>query len=142
MKAEGRDLPVSGVRHQKAERSEGRQAAGLRRTPAGEGVISPDRKYYIFLDSIFAQTISTDQYQVFLQSYGDGNCYVSERHGSYFVVSGTPNLSFGWELKAKQSDFDQLRLERNNKEFTIPSQTYGINTQQYLNDIKKSYNFN
>lgn len=78
----------------------------------GEGTIAHDGKCYVFVDSIFAQTVSLEQYQVFLQIYGDGEAYVSERNPSYFVVEGTPNISFGWELKAKQSDFDQLRFDR------------------------------
>lgn len=101
----------------------------------GEGVISPDGQCYIPLDPIFAQTISTDQYQVFLQRYGEGDCYVSERHGSYFIVAGTPNLSFGWEIKAKQSDFDQLRLERNDEKFSVPEQTYGEEAASHIQEL-------
>lgn len=101
----------------------------------GEGVISPDGQCYIPLDPIFAQTISTDQYQVFLQRYGEGDCYVSERHGSYFIVAGTPNLSFGWEIKAKQSDFDQLRLERNDEKFSVPDQTYGEDAAAHIQEL-------
>ena len=78
----------------------------------GEGIIGEDGKCYVTIDPIFAETVSLKQYQVFLQKYGVGECYVSERKGAYFVVEGTPNLAFGWELKAKQVDFDQLRLER------------------------------
>lgn len=77
----------------------------------GEGVIAQDGKCYVFIDSIFAETVTLYQYQVFLQKYGDGDCWVSERTPAYFVVNGTPNLSFGWEIKAKQSDFDQIRME-------------------------------
>ena len=36
---------------------------------------------------------------------------MSERKFGYFVVSGTPGMSFGWELKAKQYDAMQKRLE-------------------------------
>ena len=78
----------------------------------GEGTIAEDGKCYVQIDSIFAETVSLDQYQVFLQKYGDGDCWVSERNAAYFLVEGTAGLSFGWELKAKQRDFDQKRLER------------------------------
>ena len=78
----------------------------------GEGVIGDDGKCYIWLDPVMSETITTDGYQVFLQKYGDGDCYISERTSSYFVVSGTSGMSFGWELKAKQSDFDQRRMEK------------------------------
>ena len=76
----------------------------------GEGTIGDDGLCYVMLDPILTETIVTDQYQVFLQPYGDGRCWVRERNSWKFIVEGTPGLSFGWELKAKQSDFDQLRL--------------------------------
>lgn len=78
----------------------------------GEGQIAEDGKCYVWIDSIFAETVSLNQYQVFLQKYGDGDCWVSEKTSIYFVVEGTPNMKFGWEIKAKQSDFDQFRLEK------------------------------
>ena len=61
----------------------------------GEGTISDDGKCYVWIDSIFAETVSLNQYQVFLQKYGQGDCWVSERKPGYFVVEGTPGLSFG-----------------------------------------------
>ena len=103
----------------------------------GEGVIGDDGRCYIWLDPVFAQTISTDQYQVFLQRYDDGNCYVSERKGSYFIVTGTPGMAFGWEIKAKQKDYDQRRLDRDDEPFTVPTQTYGADAAKYIDDIKK-----
>ena len=78
----------------------------------GEGVISEDGKCYVWIDNIFAETVTLSQYQVFLQKYGEGDCWISQKTPSYFVVEGTPNMSFGWEIKAKQSDFDQYRLEK------------------------------
>lgn len=78
----------------------------------GEGVLDEDGLCYVFLDPILADTITTRQYQVFLQKYGDGDCWIAERKAGYFVVQGTAGLSFGWELKAKQNGFDQLRIER------------------------------
>lgn len=77
----------------------------------GEGEIGEDGSCRITLDEIFAQTISDTQYQVFLQCYGDGTCYVSERHGGFFIVCGTPGMRFGWELKGGQAGYDGVRLE-------------------------------
>lgn len=82
----------------------------------GEGIIGEDGLCYVNIDPTFIETISTASYQIFLQAYGDGKCYVLERNSTYFVVSGEPNLSFGWEIKAKQADYDQNRLEH---EFSI-----------------------
>ena len=77
----------------------------------GSGVIDEYGTCRIFLDPIFAETVSTDiQYYVFIQNNGDGTSYISERNSDYFVVKGTPGLSFSWELKARQLGFDQNRL--------------------------------
>lgn len=103
----------------------------------GEGTIGEDGKCYVWLDPVFAQTITTTQYQVFLQRYGSGECWVSERNGNYFVIDGTPNMAFGWEIKAKQKDFDQLRLDRNDEPFIVPPQTYGEDAAKYIDDLKK-----
>jgi len=103
----------------------------------GEGVISDDGLCYVWLDAVFAQTITTDQYQVFLQRYGEGECYVKERRGGCFIVAGTPGLSFGWEVKAKQRDYDQLRLEKNEDKFTVPVPTYGEDAAQHIDEIRK-----
>lgn len=103
----------------------------------GEGVIGEDGRCYIWLDPVFAQTIATSQYQVFLQSYGSGECWVSERRGSCFVVEGTPSMAFGWEIKAKQRDYDQRRLERNDAPFTVPTHNYGDDAAQHIDEIRK-----
>lgn len=104
----------------------------------GEGIISDDGKCYVQIDGIFAETVTLTQYQVFLQKYGDGDCWVSERHTSYFVVEGTPDLSFGWELKAKQSDFDQYRLEPEGLTYinTNSNIDYATELSQHIQDIQ------
>lgn len=78
----------------------------------GDGVIADDGYCYIQLDPIFSESIMTNNYQVFLQKYGSGECYVSERHPTYFVVCGEPGMEFAWEVKAKQADAGNRRLER------------------------------
>lgn len=102
----------------------------------GEGEIGEDGLAYIWLDSIFAQTITTGNYQVFLQKYGDGSAFVKERRADHFVVQGTPGLSFGWELKAKQSDFDQLRLEKDDGQFVPPESDLGEQAAEYITTLK------
>ena len=91
----------------------------------------------MWLDAVFAQTITTSQYQVFLQKYGGGDCWVSERRGSCFVVEGTPGLSFGWELKAKQADFDQRRLEMAVDAPETDATDYGEQALQYINKLRE-----
>ena len=77
----------------------------------GEGKIAEDGKCYVWIESVFNQTIADGKYQVFLQKYGEGECYVSERKANYFVVEGTVGLKFGWEIKARQADYENYRLE-------------------------------
>ena len=103
----------------------------------GEATIGEDGRCYVWLDAIFAQMISTDQYQVFLQRYGDGDCYVTDRNPNYFVVAGSPGLQFGWEIKAKQRDFDQKRLEKYEKQFKVSPQTYDIQAIKHIEELKE-----
>jgi len=106
----------------------------------GEGVIGDDGLCYVTIDPIFAQTIMTDNYQVFLQRYGAGDCYVQKRKGGWFVVAGTPGLAFGWEIKGKQADIanvDIRRLDRNDEPFTVPKQTFGEDAAKHIEDIRK-----
>jgi len=77
----------------------------------GEGEVGPDGSVTVLIDPIFAETIYLPSYQVFLQAYGEGSAYVSERNVSNFVVKGTPGLRFGWELKGKQLHYENCRLE-------------------------------
>lgn len=103
----------------------------------GEGTISEDGFAYVWLDPVFARTITATQYQVFLQRYGEGDAYVAERKPGYFLVKGTPGLSFAWEVKSKQSDFDQVRLGKVD-EFTIPAaQDYGVHAAVYIEELKE-----
>ena len=79
----------------------------------GDGATDEEGIAVISIDDIFAETIRGDlNYQVFLQKCGPGELWVEERTPSYFVVKGTPNMKFSWELKAKQAGYETERLER------------------------------
>lgn len=111
----------------------------------GEGVIAEDGKCYVWTESIFKETIADGSYQVFLQKYGEGECYVSERKNDYFVVEGTAGLSFGWEIKARQNGYDSYRLEANRDipeifenvydAYEIKETDYGADAIEYINEI-------
>lgn len=103
----------------------------------GEGQIAEDGACYVWLDPVLARAITTDRYQVFLQKYGEGDAYVFERKPGYFVVKGTPGLSFGWELKAKQADFDQKRLDKTDSFELEPQVDYGAEAASYINELKE-----
>ena len=104
----------------------------------GDGVISESGDCYIWFDAVFAKTIDTKGYQVFLQPYGRGECYVKERSGAYFVVCGTPGLAFGWEVKAKQVDYEQLRLEKTDVRIEPETKDYTKMANDHINQIKES----
>ena len=78
----------------------------------GSGTIGADGICYVTLDSIFAETVNAGcEYQVFLQAYGPGSIYVSDRTPAFFTVTGQPDQRFGWEIKAKQLGYEQNRLD-------------------------------
>ena len=67
------------------------------------------------------------EYQVFLQKEGAGDIWVEEKNPVYFLVKGTENLGFAWEIKAKQKGFEFERLE-----------TWGNETEQNI-DYESEY---
>ena len=78
----------------------------------GEGILDDEGCCYIYNDEIFSESIDKDtEYQVFLQPYGEGECYVCDRQAEYFVVKGTPKMKFAWEIKAIQRDYNMTRTE-------------------------------
>lgn len=97
----------------------------------GEGKTDESGKCYIFLDDVFGETIE-GQYQVFIQSYGQGSLYVSERTPSYFVVEGSPSTAFGWELKAPQKGYSLDRLEPFTRETTEAEEDTLTSVYDYL----------
>ena len=103
----------------------------------GEGVIGEDGLCYITIDTIFSETISTTQYQVFLQKYGNGDCWVKERNVRYFIVEGTSGLEFGWEIKAKQKGFEEMRLDVNGIQAHILSEDYADMAEKHIKEIQK-----
>ena len=78
----------------------------------GSGKIDEDGFCYVAIDDIFAETADVSSaYQVFLQKCGRGDLWVEEKHATHFVVRGTPNLAFDWEVKARQAGYETIRLE-------------------------------
>lgn len=80
----------------------------------GEGQTDEGGECYVYLDDIFSETIAAGvEYQVFLQKEGPGDVWVQQKSFAYFIVKGTPNLKFAWEVKAKQKGYELDRLEDN-----------------------------
>lgn len=99
----------------------------------GEVIIDEDGLGYVDIDDIFSETIADRvEYQVFLQKEGEGDCWISEKAPRYFVVQGTPGLKVAWELKAKQKEFINTRLELS--ENYLDEYEYRNNDDDLLND--------
>lgn len=78
----------------------------------GGAVIGEDGSVIVDIDALFQDFISDrTEYYVFLQNEGMGESYISEKHPTYFVISGTPGLKVAWELKGRQIDYNYQRLE-------------------------------
>lgn len=78
----------------------------------GQGIIGEDGECRVYIDEIFRETVVLgSQYNVFIQKYGQGEAYVSERNSEYFVVNGTAGLSFAWEMKGVQKGLANCRLD-------------------------------
>lgn len=77
----------------------------------GTGITDNAGICYVSIDDIFSETISGNvEYAVFLQKEGPGDIWVDSKESAFFVVKGTPNLPFSWEIKAVQRGFDTERL--------------------------------
>lgn len=99
----------------------------------GEGAIDETGKCIVYLDDVFIEAVDTEcLYQVSLQAYGKGNCWLSKREPNYFVVEGTKDMTFGWEIKAVQRGYVNVRAEQlKSEEQQI---NYASDTMDYLNE--------
>lgn len=100
----------------------------------GAAQIDETGKCLIFIDEKFTQTVDLEYlYDVFLTKYGPGDCYVSERTASYFIVEGAKNLKFAWEIKTIQRDYENLRLEEHERENDDTDYIYDVSA--YMNTL-------
>ena len=103
----------------------------------GHGIIGEDGLCYVDIDLVFGETVDTVQsYQIFLQSYSENNVHVYKRTKDYFVVKGTPNTEFDWEVKAKQYGYSFERLEKVEDEIGLREANYVAMAEAYLNEYE------
>lgn len=106
----------------------------------GEGRTDNMGECYIFLDDVFSETVNTEAcYQVFLQKEDQGDIWVESKTLSYFVVKGTPNVKFSWEIKIKQLGFELERLELFSDEELMPSDAEEIDYEAQAATMVKEY---
>lgn len=84
----------------------------------GESITDDKGECRVDIDPKFLSAVK-DKYHVFIQPYGDAQLSVS-RYEKYFVVKGSPNTEFSYEIKAVQKDND-IRF----KEVKIAEETEG-----------------
>lgn len=78
----------------------------------GEGITDQNGECYVSFDNVFLESVNSNcEYQVFLQKEGQGDLWVEEKAPQYFLVKGTENLKFAWEVKVKQRNYEYERLE-------------------------------
>lgn len=119
VKIEG-DLTVSGTKNRVVDtQNYGERLQYCYETAApyfgdmGFGVTDETGVCLVEIDDIFQETVDTQEYLVFLQAEGDGRLYVNkqDKFSNYFIVRGTPNLAFSWEIKCIQNGYQHERLE-------------------------------
>lgn len=100
----------------------------------GEAIIDEDGLCYVDIDDIFSETVAENvEYQVFLQKEGQGDCWIVDKQKQYFIIEGTPKLKVAWELKTKQKDYQNIRLERDDME--LDEYEYADSTMFTLEDF-------
>ena len=78
----------------------------------GNGETDSDGVCVVYLDENFLETVNTNmEYYVFLQKLGDGDLYIEQKLPSYFIVMGSPNLRFSWEVKCRRIEYEYNRLD-------------------------------
>lgn len=85
----------------------------------GFGVTDENGECYVSINPIFSETISKMEYHVFLQKESAGDIWVEDKMPSYFLVKGTPNVRFSWEMKVNQigcslsylEDYDAMNFD-------------------------------
>lgn len=102
----------------------------------GEAETDETGECYIYLDDIFSETVSAQiEYQVFIQKEGQGDIWVDSKEPAFFVVKGTPNLKFAWEVKVKQKGYEYERLETFEREEHPQEIDYETEYMKEINQI-------
>lgn len=104
----------------------------------GTGKTDSSGYAYIYFDQIFHQTVTSEMiYYVFLQKESQGDLWVDEKTSEFFLIKGTPNLPFSWEVKVRQKDYEYERLETMDESERKRDIDYGARAKAYLNEYEK-----
>lgn len=104
----------------------------------GEGITDNNGECYISIDDIFSETVAMEtEYQVFLQKEGQGDLWVADKQKGYFVVKGTSDLKFAWEIKVRQRDYEYERLELIDRLSTSTGIAISDYEAQYIKEMEQ-----
>lgn len=104
----------------------------------GHGIIGGDGLCYVDIEEIFSETIDLESdYHIQLTKYGEGDVWVKDRQKNHFVIEGTPNLKFAWEIKAKQKGYSNERLDKHNRFKEDEETDYASLADKYLMEYEK-----
>ena len=107
----------------------------------GSGTTDENGECYISIDDKFSETCSDCRYYVFLQKEGMGDVWIEKKEKNYFIVKGTPNVAFSWEVKQKQKGYENYRLDVVDEHLETEVQPLNINKiyQDELMDMEDFY---
>lgn len=106
----------------------------------GEAYTDDTGYCYVALNDIFTEAANTNvEYQVFLQKEGPGDLWVSEKSSLYFIVQGTENLKFSWEIKARIAGHEYDSLELCEKPDTTESIPYEYEYEEEIKQLQQVY---
>jgi len=84
----------------------------------------------VMMDEIFKECVNTNiDYHIFTQVY-NGSIKRIEKHQEYFIVYGSENTEFSWEIKAKRIGYENVRLEEKG---LVDEAQYKVNTSNISN---------
>lgn len=81
------------------------------------------------IDAALRQAARFDlSYQVFLQPMADARLWVAEKRADCFIVQGPAGVPFDWHAMARQTGFENLRMEDAARRDAMPTDEDAINT--------------
>lgn len=120
------EISVSGEKSRIVDTPDGTLSLHAYETPTpyfgdiGTSTLNDKGLDIIQIEYLFSNTINTNvEYSVFLQKEGQGDLWVSEKDPLYFIVRGTPNLKYSWELKAVQRDYECIDLNEHSDQLKL-----------------------
>ena len=92
----------------------------------GSGITDENGECFVSIDDKFTETCAEVPYYIFIQKEAEGDLWVAEKEKNYFVVKGTKNCPFSWEIKQRQKGFENERLDSLDNHLEMEAQPMNI----------------